>query len=285
MKYIKITTIVFTLSFILSSCSSTFSHSRLAFLGTNLTTFSSGKEMKNYINYASNGEGNFTVVLENDIGEEMDSWDEIFDDIADNSKVFAYNRPGYDGSTNLSSPRDPEQIANELRKVLKITKMKPPFILVGHGIGGYYTLSYVEHYPKEVAGIILIETPNPKFLGLCDEKGVKGCDRFASIENQLPFHVKKEYLASKEFFLPNDIGNIPLAIVSRTPTISLSKSKELRTLWFETQRDLTLLSTDSKHFIAKHAGRYVQTDEPKTVLDAIKWIKSEYTKKHNQKYK
>ena len=282
MKYIKITTIVFMLSFILSSCSSTFSHSKLAFLGTNLTTFSSGKEMKNYINYASTGEGNFTVVLENDIGEEMDSWDEIFDDIANDSKVIAYNRPGYDGSTNLSTPKTTSQIANNLRTLLRTTKASPPFILVGHGIGGHYMISYAEQYPKEVAGVILIETPNPKFLGLCDEKGVKGCDRFASIENQLPFHVKKEYLASKEIFLPNDIGNIPLAVVSRTPTISLSKSKELRTLWFETQRDLTLLSTDSKHFIAKHAGRYVQSDEPQTVLDAIKWIKSEYTKQHNQ---
>ncbi len=275
MKYINLTLLTLVSFFIFSSCSSTFSHSRLAFVGTNLPTFSSGTEMKNYINFASTGEGNFTVVLENDLGEEMDSWDKVFDDIAKDSKVFAYNRPGYDGSTNLSSPRTPYQIANELRKLLKITKMNPPFILVGHGIGGYYVISYAEQYPKEVAGIILIETPNPQFFGMCDEQGIQGCDRIAPIADELPYHVKREYEASKKVFLPNNLGDIPLAVITRTPTIAIPKSKQLRALWLETQKELTLLSTNSKHFIAKHAGRYVQYDEPSTVLEAIKWIKSQ----------
>ena len=278
MKYLKTIVLLSILTIFLSSCSSTFSHSKLAFLGTNLATFSSGTEMKNYISFSSLGEGNYTVVLENDLGEEMDSWDEVFELIAQNSKVLAYNRPGYSDSTPTSSPRTPLQIANDLRKLLIISNNHPPYILVGHGLGGNYMLTYAEQYPQEVAGIVLIETPHPDFLGLCDEAGIKGCDPVAAIVDKIPNHVRIEYKESKEIFLPEDISDIPLVVVSKTPTIALSKSKKYRTLWIQTQRDLTSMSTNSQHIIATHAGKYVQHDEPDTIIKAIDWIKSQ-TKK------
>ncbi|MES9975146.1 MAG: alpha/beta hydrolase, partial [Candidatus Thiodiazotropha sp.] len=106
------------------------------------------------VGYASVGEGDVTIVLESGLGDGMTSWDGIMDELTQISRVFAYSRPGYFPSSASNRSRNPEQIVDELRLLLKRTGHSPPYLLVGHSLGGLYVLNFVERYPGEVAGVV-----------------------------------------------------------------------------------------------------------------------------------
>jgi pimeloyl-ACP methyl ester carboxylesterase len=49
------------------------------------------------------------------------------------------------------------QEAYELHTLLKVARIKAPYVLVGHSIGGLIARVYAEQYPDEVAGMILVD--------------------------------------------------------------------------------------------------------------------------------
>lgn len=79
-----------------------------------------------------------TVVFENGSRATVDSWAQVIDVLAPDTSIFAYNRPGYGKSQVRDTPRDGLTIVEELRQVLKHQGLKPPYVLVGHSLGGLY---------------------------------------------------------------------------------------------------------------------------------------------------
>jgi pimeloyl-ACP methyl ester carboxylesterase len=61
-------------------------------------------------------------------------------------------------------PRTAETIAEELYELLKYVGVSPPYILVGHGIGGLYVRLFAAKYIHLVKDIILIDTGNTIIL-------------------------------------------------------------------------------------------------------------------------
>jgi pimeloyl-ACP methyl ester carboxylesterase len=51
-----------------------------------------------------------------------------------------------------------KQDAHELRTLLKNAGVKPPYILVGHSVGGLILRVYAEQYPDDVAGAVLMDS-------------------------------------------------------------------------------------------------------------------------------
>jgi pimeloyl-ACP methyl ester carboxylesterase len=49
------------------------------------------------------------------------------------------------------------QDAYELHALLRAAGIKSPYILVGHSVGGLIARVYGEQYPKEVAGMVLVD--------------------------------------------------------------------------------------------------------------------------------
>ncbi len=225
--------------------------------------------------YADLGDGPLTIVLEAGLGDGMEVWESTFKDMSLISRVFAYCRPGYGFSDTTSRHRNMRQIVNDLRGLLKKTGNRPPFILVGHSLGGDYMLYFAEHYPHEVAGLVLVEARHPEFSFMCHDRNISGCDVPSVIYSLWPEHIQREYDAAQKMKLSGKIGNIPLAIISRTPGRGLLESKKFIALWMDTQKSLTQFSTKSKQIIAKDAGHYVQKDEPATVVDGVRWVISQ----------
>ena len=48
-------------------------------------------------------------------------------------------------------------IVEELRRNLKHKGLSPPYILVGHSLGGLYMQLFARRYPQEVSGIVLVD--------------------------------------------------------------------------------------------------------------------------------
>ncbi len=104
------------------------------------------------------------VVFENGLGGRMEWWEKVLPEISNDTTTFAYNRPGYGNSDPPATPRDGLHIVDELKALLRDKGMKPPYILVGHSLGGLYMQLYARRYPEEVSVLILIDSTHPQQL-------------------------------------------------------------------------------------------------------------------------
>jgi pimeloyl-ACP methyl ester carboxylesterase len=101
------------------------------------------------------------VVFENGSRATVDAWNKVLDALPPDVAVFAYNRPGYGHSEATETPRDGATIAAELRSLLQQQGLKPPYILVGHSLGGLYMQLFARRYPDDVRGVVLVDAVYP----------------------------------------------------------------------------------------------------------------------------
>ncbi|WP_420846621.1 alpha/beta fold hydrolase [Methylocystis parvus] len=103
-------------------------------------------------------------MFENGLGGRLEWWSKILPDIATETTVFAYNRPGIGASAPATTPRDGVTIVEELRATLRAKGIAPPYVLVGHSIGGLYVQLYARRHSDEVAGLVLVDSTHPEQL-------------------------------------------------------------------------------------------------------------------------
>lgn len=117
-----------------------------------------------HIEFALTQLGTVPVVFENGLGGRMELWNKVIAEISKDTTTFAYNRPGYGDSDPVSTPRDGLHIVDELRVLLRSKGMNPPYVLVGHSLGGLYMQLFARRYPDEVSALILVDSTHPKQL-------------------------------------------------------------------------------------------------------------------------
>ena len=78
-----------------------------------------------------------TIVFINGGGAaSMDSWAEVYPVIAKKHSTFAYNRFGVGKSSSDKAAQSVAYLSSTLHRLLKQESIKPPYILVGHSMGG-----------------------------------------------------------------------------------------------------------------------------------------------------
>ena len=105
-------------------------------------------------------EGVPTVILESGIWGSSLDWQLVQPAIAEMTQVISYDRAGYGWSDRGPCPRTFEQMGRELKQVLEEMGIKPPYIFVGHSLGGPIVRYYHSEHSDEVAGMVLIDTPH-----------------------------------------------------------------------------------------------------------------------------
>lgn len=104
------------------------------------------------------GEGKTTVILEAGLGESSLSWYWVQKDIDKKTRVCSYDRAGLGWSSGSNEKMSTEEVAKNLNQLLINAEIKPPFILVGHSRGGIFCRKYYKLFPKEVKGMILVDS-------------------------------------------------------------------------------------------------------------------------------
>lgn len=97
------------------------------------------------------------LVFENGMGESLDSWDTVLDQLASTAPVFAYDRVGLGKSDKAYEIHTPEQTAENLKNILTTLNIPPPYVLVGHSLGGVYIRGFAGLYPDDVAGLVFVD--------------------------------------------------------------------------------------------------------------------------------
>ncbi len=221
--------------------------------------------------YILDGSGSPTVILQSGLGDGKDSWRPVFAEIARQTQVFAYDRAGYKASRSANQQRTGNTIVRELRATLQALDLKPPYIFVGHSLGGTYVELYARTYPDEIAGVVLVDSRHGDFTRQCEIAEAGSCTPPALLSALLPYAAQKE-LAGGDQTMAEVLNAAPFPDV---PLVVLTRGKPMFTgalfyeVWLETQRSLATLTSESTHTICDRCGHYIHKDAPDLVIAAI----------------
>jgi len=119
----------------------------------------------------SAGEGSPTVIFDSGGAASLESWGEVPSMVSRYARTVAYDRAGNGLSDAATTLRDARHIAAELRTALKNANVSPPYILVGHSIGGMYVRVFADMHPDEVAGLVLVDPTQEETQAWAKEHG------------------------------------------------------------------------------------------------------------------
>jgi pimeloyl-ACP methyl ester carboxylesterase len=216
------------------------------------------------------GEGPTTVVFESGLGDGWRKWDTVATDLSEDASVFAYSRPGYGRSDDMTTPRDPAQIVEELRGLLAAQNVASPYVLVGHSNGGTYMELFAKSHPEEVSGVVLVD-PRPKdFLEECEREDLDMCGVPDSVLATQSDVVQAEYnsfpMASDE--ITGEFGAYPVRVLTST----VGGSDARMALWRSMHADLVAGAADGQQIVLDGAGHNLQLERPNDVADAIRSV-------------
>ena len=101
------------------------------------------------------------MVFESNDPEGSLGWSGVQNKVAKTTRACTYSRVGIMWSDPADGPRNDKAIAYDLHVVLQKAGENPPFVLVGHSLGGLYTVIYTKYFGADVAGLVLVDPAHP----------------------------------------------------------------------------------------------------------------------------
>ena len=220
------------------------------------------------VSVSASGEGKTPIVLINGFGQISErSWLMVKEDMSKLSKVITFDRPGLGKSEKVSGARTSDKKAEEMHAMLKKTAIKGPYILVAHSAGGFEARLFASKYPKEVAGIILLDaTPEDYILNA--EKYMSQNELTSMKAAKTPDGNFNDLVKSAEQVKAarSSMKNIPLIVIAG----GKKPDPAMRENWLKMQKDVTALSSKSKFVLAENSDHWVMLDSYKDVIAAVK---------------
>lgn len=228
------------------------------------------------IAYEQAGSGWPLAVFQAGLGDGKDVWADVLQRLGPDVAVFAYDRPGYGGSGPIpTSSRDPCSIARELHATLQAVGQRPPYVLVGHSIGGLYQHAFARLYPDEVAGVLLLDPTHPDHWARMQQEApaqarlisgmratVFGPAMRAEFDAQASSACAAELRARPAMALP-----VRLLVRS---SYGLAEKGAFEALVRRLQADWPLLLPGATQREVAGTGHFIQKDRPDVVADELK---------------
>jgi pimeloyl-ACP methyl ester carboxylesterase len=254
------------------------------------------------------GQGSPAVIFDSGLGDTYVSWQKVQPQIAQFARVCSYDRAGLGYSDSSPYPRTSKKFAEELHTLLHNAGGSPPYILVGHSMGGFDVRLYASLYRNEVAGIVLVDSSHPEqlkrlppavldldaswvrqqeFLEFTMPFGIPRLLGFCESDPEVRtaecnFHSAREAVAELKSVPDSDaqaattgpFGDLPLAVLSSDPDnprpdLPEDLVKPTNDAWLQMQEELSHLSTKGTRVVAKGSGHYIQIDRPEVVIEAV----------------
>jgi pimeloyl-ACP methyl ester carboxylesterase len=219
------------------------------------------------------GAGPRTIVLESGFGDTLDVWQGIQPRVAANcARTFSYNRAGYADSDPADEVRDATTIVAELRDELQRRNLQPPYVLVGHSLGGLYMQYFARNFPDEVAGLVLIDSTHWQQGLKVDSTADTPYQARTAVMLYMTLVMRHELSDSAAAGL--EVKDSPSA--AAIPTIVLSstrvgvQSPDQRALAVTLQNSIAADFPGARHVFVEASGHYIQKDQPGVVIDAIR---------------
>lgn len=225
-----------------------------------------------------------SVILESGFGNFSSTWDKVQPEIAKFTRVCAYDRAGLGKSEPAGAPRTIVAVTEDLHLLLEKSKVPAPYVLVGHSLGGILARLYASYYPKEVVGMVLVDSAHEdepdRGVALMPSDALKEMLRTAKPED-LKVQGQEAIDSCSIRSVMNALNwrrDIPLVVLTQGipyraedyPNLSLAP--KYYQLHLEMQKDLLSRSTKGKQVIAAKSGHFIHQDEPELVINAVRQV-------------
>jgi pimeloyl-ACP methyl ester carboxylesterase len=258
------------------------------------------------------GSGAPTVVLEAGLGDfSISGWSTVQPQISSIARVCSYDRAGIGWSDPTSAPLLPDQMVGDLHALLAAAGEKPPFVLVGHSLGGPLVRHFAARHRDDVAGLVLVDgsheeqlkrLPSPKWIGvlfvLLPAMNALGLDRISAspdpadsiaavivarstrsenLDNSIGIFRNLETFLDQIRRDARPFGDLPMVVlsagaVSPQPGESIEEAERTRKTWLELQKDLAARSKASRWTVVEKSSHYIQRDAPEVVIQAVRAV-------------
>lgn len=230
------------------------------------------------LEYVVSGEGEPTIVLLNGAGVTLEGWRALYPSIERAGTVFAWNRFGVKGSDDPRLAQTGAVVVASLRELLAYAGLRPPYVLVGHSLGGLHANLFARLYPNEVAAVMFLEATQPhdhELLQKHETHVARALSKLFSLPQWLfraNVQAEIEWAAEtmREIEGAGPFPDVPVAVVTggANPPKWLMSAAALRARR-EHQHELARLSAHGEHIIAAKSGHFPQLTEPRLVLDVL----------------
>ncbi len=223
------------------------------------------------------GHGMRTVILEAGLGDTLDIWKDIQPRIADHcARTLAYTRAGYLGSDPADDgPRDSATIVAELRAELRKRNILPPYVLVGHSLGGLYMQYFARNFPNDVVGLVLVDSTHWNQHMEIDPAANSAYTKGREVTLFMPWIMRREFKDSVNAgeqvhaspaadFVPTIVLSSTMGPKGETPTARAAAARM--------QDEIAEDFPASQHVRVDGAGHYIQRDRPEVVIDAARQL-------------
>jgi pimeloyl-ACP methyl ester carboxylesterase len=255
------------------------------------------------------GEGAPAVVIVPALGDNVLGWLPVWRAVAAHTRACVYDRAGIGWSSRPPAGRRTfGGMADELHRALSAAGLAPPYLLVGHSLGGIIVRRFAARYPADVTGMVLVDSTHEALARHRDAAwrlgilwrvlrrwvrplGLRRLAASAGLTPQLEADLAREVpaehrdaaraitlstrqrrVASRELLMMLRLYGQPPDLGSLPLTVLTAGDKDPNSdpVWMRLQADLAATSTHSSHVTADKAGHYVHLDDPELVIKTIR---------------
>jgi pimeloyl-ACP methyl ester carboxylesterase len=186
------------------------------------------------------------------------------------TKVCAYDRYALglsDGASWNSKPRTIGRAAIDLHALLRSAKIKGPYVFVSHWIAGLIDREYARRYPRDVAGMVLLDSAPD------DWNTYIGAEPFTYASESFDLTAASTALQASD-----SIGAKPLVVVEPGDLSDMASSPwgrgkaDFRAYWNAAQRSLARVSRNSIFVVAVKSGHYLPKTAPELTIETMRLV-------------
>lgn len=231
------------------------------------------------VEYELIGHGRPCIIFLNGFGASFKpSWNKVVPEIADESTVLLYNRASIGKTSKASVRQTGDVVVATLRELLRILQLEPPYVLVGHSIGGLFANLFARMYPSETQAVVFVDSSSSN----SDEEELLRphavlLDKilYGLVEFILGFYPNSEVSVIEESRAlvrgAGEFPDIPVVVITAAKP-SWLHPKPYQEVGIAIHKELVALTPSAYQVVTIKSGHFLMLTEPDLVVDAIRGV-------------
>ena len=215
-----------------------------------------------------------TVILENGAGAGHEGWKKVQEGIEEFCRVCSYDRAGVGRSDKPRKPQTPDTTVDDLHRLLELTSVKGPYVMVGASLGGIFARRFGARYPKEIAAMVLVDSSHEEQYSHYLAISPAIAERFATQDGR--FDRNEQLRASGQLEPGKRLDwhlDIPLVVLEHKRLVGppQTEADRLAADWHDLQLDLASRSRYGR-LIETQSGHFMEGEQPEIIVDSVREV-------------